>query len=140
MRIGVLLASLALLAAPVVASGAAATDAALKPARMKAPIDLRGSVAPDPLAPLDKPAPKALATPISALAAPTTPSPTFGSPFVSGSLASPIATAKPGEGQCRTACAHAYYFCLSGGTSTDCPDTWGQCLSGCSYPRPAIDH
>jgi hypothetical protein len=34
---------------------------------------------------------------------------------------------------CRTDCAQAYYFCLSG-PDDQCPVRWSQCVSGCIAP------
>ena len=36
------------------------------------------------------------------------------------------------KGQCRMACAHAYYLCSSGGDASDCPGNWSACLADCS--------
>ena len=35
-------------------------------------------------------------------------------------------------GECRQACAHAYYFCLAGGDAPSCPEHWTSCRSDCS--------
>lgn len=49
--------------------------------------------------------------------------------------AAPAATPDPSA--CRTACAQAYYFCLSG-ADDQCPVRWSQCVSGCIQPaQPA---
>ena len=45
------------------------------------------------------------------------------------------------KGQCRMACAHAYYLCSAGGDSGDCPGNWSVCLAGCSpsaRPLPSV--
>ena len=131
MRIGLLLASLALLSALAPAGPAAPEEPKAKPAMpANLPTNLRGAQAPGP-----PPArPRALPLPVLASAGPV--SATARSPLPSAAAAG---SAKPDLGQCRTGCAHAYYFCLSSPGSTDCSDTWGQCLSQCSYPRVTID-
>ena len=35
-------------------------------------------------------------------------------------------------GECRQACAHAYYFYLAGGSEPSCPEQWTSCRSDCS--------
>jgi hypothetical protein len=132
MRIGLLLASLALLAASAPAVRAAPEEPKARPAaRAKLPTNLRGTQTPSSPPPA---APKLAPPPLAALAGPA--GSTARSILPS---AAPIASAKPDLGQCRTACAHTYYFCLSSPGGGDCSDTWGQCLSQCSYPRITID-
>jgi hypothetical protein len=50
-------------------------------------------------------------------------------------LVIPTAPAAPPSdpSACRTDCAQAYYFCLSG-ADDQCPVRWGQCVSGCIAP------
>jgi len=130
MRIGLIMASLALLAAPVTASHAAPEDPKAKPpARLKLPTDLRGSVSPEPPAQARPAAPQK----------PAPVRPTSVAQSIGVSLASPIPAAKPDEGQCRTSCAHTYYFCLSSPGSTDCGASWSQCLTDCGHPPLSID-
>ena len=132
MRISLLLASLALLSVLAPGGPAAPEESKAKPAvRANLPTNLRGAQAPGPPPATPKVLPfpaLASAVPVSAVARSPLPG------------AAPVgASAKPDLGQCRTGCAHAYYFCLSSPGSTDCSDTWGQCLSQCSYPRATID-
>jgi hypothetical protein len=47
----------------------------------------------------------------------------------------PSAPPAPDEGQCRQACAHAYFFCSAGADSDSCAGGWTSCLSDCA---PAI--
>jgi hypothetical protein len=48
-------------------------------------------------------------------------------------LAASNASAIPaGPGQCRAACAHSYYFCLSGQDADSCAQTWSSCLTDCA--------
>jgi hypothetical protein len=35
-------------------------------------------------------------------------------------------------GQCHAACAHTYYFCLSGDDAPSCPQNWTACLASCN--------
>jgi hypothetical protein len=134
MRIGILLASLALATAQ--ASMAIAAGGPSKPTvsgKTGLPTNLRGSIAPD--AP---PAPKSI------VLTPVTPNPISVAPrplgsLLATSLASSSASAKLDEGQCRSGCAHTYYFCLSGVQTNDCAPTWSQCLSRCSHPPLSID-
>jgi len=120
MRMGVFLVSLAVLATPALVSRAASEEAKAKPAaRPKLPINLRGSVTPGTSA-------------------------NFASPGVPLKPAAPVATPLPSiaanTGQCRTDCAHSYYFCLSGEINADCSTTWSQCLVSCSHPPLTIEH
>ena len=137
MRSFVFLVSLSLAVTQVAASQAAPEEPKLKlPAKEKPPTNLRGSTTPDTPAPVArKPAP--VLAPFGLASAPRpagfSPAPqTFTS-----SLAT--AAAKPDVGQCRTACAHTYYFCLSGSINIDCADSWSQCLTDCSHPPLTID-
>lgn len=41
-----------------------------------------------------------------------------------------LAASPAGGGQCRLACARAYYFCLAG-EDDRCPQSWSRCVSGC---------
>ena len=50
-------------------------------------------------------------------------------PVVFLSKASP---APVDSGQCRLACAEAYYACLGGVDTDDCPTGWTRCLAPCS--------
>lgn len=136
MRMGLLLLSLALLVAPMPVGAAAPADGKVKPARVKLPTNLRGSLAPD--------APPTKAAGTGFLVAPPVP----GAPKTKSAVLSALpipapleifALPKPSESECRTGCAHDYYFCLSGSANTACSDTWGQCLSACSYPSPSLD-
>ena len=44
-----------------------------------------------------------------------------------------LATSPPADsGQCRLACAHTYYQCLSGDDAERCPQEWTLCLAACS--------
>ncbi|HEX4196589.1 MAG TPA: hypothetical protein VHZ26_04030 [Caulobacteraceae bacterium] len=46
--------------------------------------------------------------------------------------ASPLSDASAADpGQCRMACDHSYYFCLSGQDAESCPETWTSCRTGC---------
>jgi len=118
MRIGVFLVCLGWLAATAPAVHAASEAPKLKvPAKPKLPTGLRGSVQPGapPVAlGARAPAAPALKPPLA--------------PF------SPLAATAPDTGQCRTDCAHAYYFCLSGSVTSECAETWSQCLTDCSHP------
>jgi hypothetical protein len=130
MRIGAFLMSLAVLAALAAAHRAEAQplrqgqSQAKTPGRFKTPAGLRGSIQ---------------AAPAAAFAGATSkPRVSPAKPIVT-SLAKAAATiARPDAGQCRTGCAHSYYFCLSDGVTLDCPQTWSQCLSGCNHPPPPI--
>ncbi len=124
MRIGVFLMSLAVLATPALVSHAASEQPKAKPApRLTLPTNLRGSVAAQ--------------TPAhtSPTLAPGGPAPNPRAP-----IATPLPSVAANTGQCRTDCAHAYYFCLSDQASIDCSATWSQCLVGCSHPPPTIEH
>ena len=137
MRTLVFLVSLSLALTQVAASQAAPEEPKLKlPAKEKLPTNLRGSTAPDAPAPVvRKPAPT-LAPPGLASAPP----PAGFSPAPQASTSSlATAAAKPDVGQCRTACAHTYYFCLSGSINIDCADSWSRCLIDCSHPPLTID-
>ena len=118
----VILVSLALLASPA-GNGHAAPDQgdSSRAGRIASPTGLRGPVR----AGFTAPAPRAAAV--------ATLRPRL-------SLATPSPSAAAIEGQCRTGCAHDYYFCLSGSVAADCATTWGQCLSSCSYPRSTSLH
>ena len=48
--------------------------------------------------------------------------------FLAPSLSTPLSA---DGGQCRMACAQAYYFCLSAGQPDDCGPSWGQCRATC---------
>jgi len=120
MRIGVFLVSLALLASPALVGRAASEEPTAKPAaRVKLPTNLRGSV---PLQTLPPITPAGLAL----------------KPRVA--TATPLPSAAADTGQCRTDCAHTYYFCSSGQVTTDCSTTWSQCLVSCSHPPLTIEH
>ena len=117
MRSRVILVSLALLASPAAVGHAAPDQGDPRSAsRIASPSGLRGPIRAGLTAPAPRAASVATLRPRLLLATPT-----------------PSAAAV--EGQCRTGCAHDYYFCLSGSVTADCSVTWGQCLSGCSYPR-----
>jgi hypothetical protein len=48
---------------------------------------------------------------------------------------SPTSSAGPGgrtAGQCRTACAQSYYFCLADEDEQSCNPRWARCVAGCS--------
>jgi hypothetical protein len=110
---------------------AAPEEPRAKPAaRARPPANLRGTQIPfsPPVA-----APKALPPSL----APTASGAAIARPTLPG--APPVASAKPDESQCRTACAHTYYFCPSAAGSTDCSDTWSQCLGRCGHPPASID-
>jgi hypothetical protein len=130
MRIGVFLMSVAVLATQLAPGRAAADDTTLKPpAKLKLPPNLRGAMAPE-TTPTPAPRPPPILTPLSSAA----------TPRPAGFSLIPAATdAKPEEGQCRMACAHAYYFCPDAPGSTDCAATWSQCLTDCSHPPISID-
>jgi hypothetical protein len=56
-------------------------------------------------------------------------------PGPNASLPAPNASALPTDpGQCRAACAHTYYFCLSGDDAPSCPQNWTSCLTACNRP------
>lgn len=134
MRIGIFLMSLSLAITQVAASQAAPEEPKLKlPAKAKLPTNLRGSTTPDAPAVAAKPAP--VLVPYGLASAPR---PTGFSPAPQTSSVATI-SAKPDVGQCRTTCAHTYYFCLSGSISIDCADSWSQCLTDCSHPPLTID-
>jgi hypothetical protein len=40
-------------------------------------------------------------------------------------------------GECRTGCAHSYYFCLAGEDASSCPQSWTSCQSACAEPAIA---
>ena len=106
----------AVILAILLAAGAASA-ATRKPAT---PDGLRGqqsaaptaSVAPDPLAP---------ATPAS---------PPADDPAASQTQSLTAALA-PDDGQCRSQCRRAYYFCLSGEAADSCPERWTSCETAC---------
>ena len=128
MRIGVFLVTLAMLATPAPTSHAAPEEPKAKPApRPKLPTNLRGSVTPQ-ITPRNTPlAPPSIA-PAGFLLKPRI------------ATATPLPSAAADTGQCRTDCAHTYYFCLSGQITTDCSTTWSQCLVSCSHPPLTIEH
>ena len=115
MRICAFLVSLAVLAAPM---AHAAQQTRARPATpVKSPTGLRGSV--------------------TAATAPPGAAPGARSGLGRGVIPpapQPLASAAPNAGQCRTGCAHSYYFCLSEPTTTDCAPTWSQCLTDCAHP------
>ena len=137
MRRLVFLMSLSLAITQVAASQAAPEEPKLKlPAKAKLPTNLRGSTTPDTPAPVAaKPAPVLIPYgPASATrSAGFSPSPQ------ASTSALATAAAKPDVGQCRTTCAHTYYFCLSGSINIDCSDSWSQCLTDCSHPPLTVD-
>ena len=138
MRIGIFLISLSLAITQVAASQAAAPEEPkLKlPAKAKLPTNLRGSTTPDAPAPIARKLAPILAP--FGLASARQPAGFSPAPQIStSSLAT--TTAKPDVGQCRTTCAHTYYFCLSGSINIDCADSWSQCLTDCSHPPLTID-
>ncbi len=141
MRISVFLLSLALAAAPALAGHAQSDDAKAKPApKMKLPASLRGPVSPQVPLGAAPPAPSTNASATTAAIAPKGGVPAKQRAITAMRLASPIASAKPDLGQCRTACAHTYYFCQAGPSVTDCAGAWGQCLSDCSFPPLTLRH
>ena len=55
------------------------------------------------------------------------------SPLLRASLPASDASVLPTDpGQCRAACAHTYYFCLSGDDAPSCPQNWTACLASCN--------
>lgn len=64
-----------------------------------------------------------------------------GRPILAAPTPAPIAPAPApapvqNGGQCRLACAQAYYFCQSTDSPDECPSTWGQCRAACDAPSP----
>jgi len=123
MRIRVFLVSLALLATPALLGHAASETPKAKPAGPKLPTSLRGSV---PLRTLPFASP-----PLSPAGLALKPG---------ASTATPLPSVAGNTGQCRTDCAHSYYFCLSGQITADCSTTWSRCLVSCSHPPLTIEH
>jgi hypothetical protein len=71
------------------------------------------------------------------LTAPTTTPAPIQSPAPGLRLAS-ASTPPVDLGQCRQACAHAYYFCLAGEAAGDCPGNWSSCLVDCGHPATPL--
>lgn len=62
-----------------------------------------------------------------------------GRPVLAAPLPAPLTPIAPpvqNGGQCRLACAQAYYFCQSTDSPDECPSTWGQCRAACDAPNP----
>jgi hypothetical protein len=113
-------------------SRAASEPKAKQPARTALPTSLRGALAADKPVLAPTPAKRPVLAPPAGLIV-RQPGPLLASP-----TATPLASTKPDPGQCRAACAHAYYFCLSAPGSTDCGASWSQCLGDCSHPPLSI--
>jgi hypothetical protein len=128
--LGLVVLGLALLAGQ---DGRAATEAAKPkpPARTALPTSLRGSQTPEP--PPLKPSPAVRAGLIG-----VRPAGIAEPPSALASMLTPVQASAADVGQCRTTCAHTYYFCLSGVVTTDCSASWSQCLSDCSHPPLSI--
>lgn len=91
----------------------------------------------------DAPAPKhaLLRGPLPASApaakAPAKPKPAVAPTLAAASAAQSSLPADDG-GQCRLACAQAYYFCLSSDETGGCGSTWVRCRTDCgAAPSPA---
>lgn len=130
MRIGVFLVSFALLTAPALAGRAAPEEPKAKPAaKQQLPTNLRGSIQPQSASPSARQT-------ASRFVAPPGPAGLALKPSVAAATPPP----GPGAGQCRSDCAHAYYFCLSGEINADCSATWSQCVVSCGHPPLTIEH
>ena len=58
--------------------------------------------------------------------------PRLAAPIAAASLpASGVPAIAADPGQCRLACAHRYYFCLSAQDPAYCPQSWTSCLNDC---------
>ena len=112
MRTRVILVSLALLAAPAMIGHAAPR----LPAGLRGPVSTSATVFTMTSAPSSPP----LRPRLAALAPPVNASAT--------------------SSQCRTACAHSYYFCPSDPAAIDCAATWSQCVTGCGHPPLTLAH
>jgi hypothetical protein len=106
---------MALIWAPLASSRAADRPMAAAPRNAQTPpAGLRGPVSPTP---------------------PTSPGNAAGLALKPGlPIASLLASAGAGAGQCRLDCAHNYYFCLSGSDTSYCSQAWTSCLTDCGHP------
>jgi hypothetical protein len=89
-------------------------------------------------APVPRPRPVIPAKPVAAsglrgaLGAKPAKPPAAAAPITAASLpASNVSAIAADPGQCRLACAHRYYFCLSAQDPAYCPQSWTSCLNDC---------